>query len=110
MKLNISSFKKIFSKVKGNEPIKKKALYRPHRDWIVIIVLFGSLVVLSVALHYGLYILADREAIFNKTAEQEVFNAALRREALNEAVQVFDARSANTAAFDQNRAFLIDPS
>lgn len=110
MNIKNISFKKIISHIKGDSAISKKGLYRPHKDWVTIIVIFFVLLVLSVGIHYALYFFAEQGAVFNKTAEQEMFNATLRKDTIEGVVKLFDNKVINIESFNNNRATLVDPS
>ena len=68
------------------------------------------LLVVSIAGHYALYTLVEKGDMFNKTAEEEVFKAALKRETINKVVEEFSDKEVNTTSFNQNRGVVTDPS
>jgi len=109
MELKKLSLKKIFSHFKKGGSVTKRGLYTPHRDWMIIIIIFLILLVLTVAIHFALYLLAEKGDLFNKTAEQEIFNSSLKKELIDSVVTEFEAKGLNSSAGIE-RSVLKDPS
>ena len=110
MKIKKFSFKKILSLLKREGSVEKKSLYSSHRDWTVIVITFFVLLVITISGHYALYVFVEKGAVFNRSAEQEEFRAALKRDVIDEAVTEFEGKSLNINSFNEIRSVLRDPS
>lgn len=100
-------FKEILSKFSRSDSVHKRGLYTPHRDWMIIVIIFFILLILSIGAHSGIYFLAEKGDIFYQTAEEETFNASLRRDLIDETVREYESKELNSG---NNDVILRDPS
>lgn len=109
-KIKDIKIKNILSLFKRRGSIEKKNLYSPRKDWTIIVVIFFIAMALTIAGNYTLYLLVDGGVVFNKSAEQEVLKAVLKRDVIEEVVSEFENRRLNTDSFGEIRQELTDPS
>lgn len=90
--------------------VHKKGLYRPHRDWRLIIVIFLVGIFSLIGINYALYYGAEQGYIFTQTAEEEEFRAVLRRDALDGVIESYESRTRTNAIPRSERRVLSDPA
>ena len=110
MKVKTFLVKKILSLLKRHRSLEKKNLYSSRRDWTIITVFFFVLIVTTISVHYVAYVLVERGVLFNESAEQEEFKAALKRDVIDDVLTKFESRQINTESFNKTQPVLIDPS
>ncbi len=110
MDLKKLSIKKILRSLKGHHSVEKKALYSPHRDWIITLSIFFVLLICTIVGHFLLYAFVEKGVLFNETAEEEIFRATLRKDAIEEVVSLYEQKNSTIENFNEVRGALVDPS
>ena len=107
--MKLSFFKK-FTARKKRLHIKKRLLYTPIRDWKIMIGLFLTSVFVLMGAHYLLYTLVDQSVLFSQTAEEEKFRAVLKKNQIEETIQVFEDRIRQIDITKEQWEVLEDPA